>query len=162
MTLSLADVDALAESAHRGQVDRIGEPYVGHVRAVAHGVRPFGTGLAMAGLLHDTLEDTGLTAADLHSAGVPATVVALVERLTHRPDVPYEEMVRQVAADYAATLVKIADNAHNSLVERAMKLPEERRAQLAAKYAGAREILWAAVPRADVEAVVRRVNPSLL
>lgn len=159
---SLADVDAIAERAHRGQTDKIGEPYVEHVRAVARGVEPFGTGLAMAALLHDTLEDTDLTADALLAAGVPGAVVALVQRLTHDPGVPYEEMVRQVATDYAATLVKIADNAHNSLVERAGRLPQERREQLAAKYAGAREILWRAVPRADVEAVVRRVNPALL
>ncbi|MFF4649163.1 HD domain-containing protein [Streptomyces sp. NPDC001380] len=162
MSFTLADADALAERAHRGQTDKIGEPYVAHVRAVAHGVAPFGTGLAMAGLLHDTLEDTDLTADDLLAAGVPSAVVALVERLTHDPAVPYEEMVRRVAGDYAAALVKIADNAHNALAERAGRLSRERREQLAAKYGRAREILWHAVPRADVEAVVRRVNPALL
>jgi (p)ppGpp synthase/HD superfamily hydrolase len=162
MAITLAEVDAIAARAHQGQTDKIGEPYVAHVRAVAHGVEPFGTGLAMAGLLHDTLEDSGLTAEELLAQGVPTAVVALVERLTRRPGVPYDEMVRQVAADYAAALVKIADNAHNSLAERAGRLPRERREQLAAKYAGARLILWNAVPRADVEAVVGRVNPALL
>ena len=162
MSLSLAAVDALAERVHRGQTDKIGEPYVAHVRAVAGGVLPFGTGLAMAGLLHDTLEDSDLTAEGLLTAGVPSAVVAVVVRLTHRPGVPYEEMVRQVATDYAATLVKIADNAHNALAERADRLPREQRDRLAAQYGRAREVLWNAVPRADVEAIVRRVNPVLL
>jgi hypothetical protein len=92
---------------------------------------------------------------------VPPAVVAVVQRLTNQPGTPYEETIGRIAADYAATLVKIADNAHNSLVERACRLPAERRRRLAERYGTARAVLWSAVPFADVEAVVRRVNPAL-
>ncbi|GAA3015975.1 HD domain-containing protein [Kitasatospora albolonga] len=160
--LTLAEVDALAEQAHAGQVDKLGVPYIGHVRAVAAGLAPFGDGLRMAGLLHDVLEDTPLTAEDLLAAGVPSAVVATVRRVTRVAGVGYEEMVRQVAGDQAAALVKIADNAHNSHPDRVAALDPASRERLALRYRGARAVLWRAVPEADVRAVLELVNPALL
>ncbi|MER5636171.1 HD domain-containing protein [Kitasatospora sp. NPDC002227] len=160
--LSLAEVDALAASAHAGQYDKVGVPYVAHVRAVAAGLAPLGAELEMAGLLHDVIEDTDWTAERLLGAGVPAVVVETVLAVTNRPGVPYEEMVRTVAAHPLARLVKIADNAHNSLAERAAALPPEQRERLAAKYAAARRVLWPAADRTQLETVLRRVNPALL
>lgn len=161
-TLTVAQVDALAARAHSGQVDKIGVPYIEHVRAVAHGLAPLGGVLEMAGLLHDVIEDTDWTAEQLIDAGVPQPVVDLVRAVTKQPGVPYDEMIRQVAADPLACLVKIADNAHNSLPERAARLPQDKRVRLAAKYAAARQVLWPAVERGHVETIVRRVNPALL
>ena len=161
-TLTLAEVDALAEAAHAGQVDRLGVPYVEHVRAVADALLPLGEELAMAGLLHDVLEDTPWTADALLAAGVPAPVVAAVRAVTKVPGVPYDEMVRRVAADPVAALVKIADNAHNSRPDRAAALEPEARERLGAKYAAAREVLWPAVDPDDLRAVLARANPALL
>lgn len=160
-TLTLADVDRIAAEAHAGQVDKIGVPYIEHVRAVSRGVEPFGTGLAMAGLLHDTLEDTELTARDLAEAGIPAGVIKLVFKVTNQPGVSYEEKLRSIVWDYAATLLKLSDNAHNSLAERAAQLPEEKRQRLAAKYANARSILLPALAMPDALLVLGRVNPAL-
>ncbi|MFI8325032.1 HD domain-containing protein [Streptomyces sp. NPDC085529] len=163
--MTLAEVDALADRAHAGQVDKIGVPYVEHVRAVAAGLAPFGPELAMAGLLHDVVEDTAWTAEDLRAAGVPDRVVRIVEAVTNEPDgspTTYEEKIRRVAHDPDATLVKIADNAHNSRVDRAAGLPPEQRERLAAKYRAARRVLWAAADPARVATVLRIVNPDLL
>lgn len=135
--LTLAQVDALAEAAHRGQVDLEGEPYVEHVRAVAEALRPLGEELEMAGLLHDILEDTAWTADGLLGAGVPPQVVTTVVAVTKVRGLGYEEMIRRITRDRAAALVKIADNAHNSRSDRAGRLDEARRRQLASKYAGA-------------------------
>jgi (p)ppGpp synthase/HD superfamily hydrolase len=159
---TVEEVDALASAAHAGQVDKAGVPYVGHVRAVAAGLAPFGERLVMAGLLHDVLEDTPWTARELREAGVPDDVVALVEAVTNQGDVPYEEKIRRIAENREAALVKISDNAHNSRPDRAAALPEDRRARLEAKYRAARDVLWAAVDPGDVEAVVTLVNPALL
>ncbi|MER5479371.1 HD domain-containing protein [Streptomyces sp. NPDC002734] len=159
---TVEEVEALASAAHAGQVDKVGVPYVEHVRAVAAGLVPFGDRLVMAGLLHDVVEDTAWTAEGLRAAGVPDDVVGLVEAVTNQPGVPYEEKIRRITGNREATLVKIADNAHNSRADRAAALPEEARARLGAKYRAAREVLWAAVDRADVEAVVTIVNPALL
>ncbi|MEV8094475.1 HD domain-containing protein [Kitasatospora sp. NPDC085879] len=160
--LSLADVDALAADAHAGQTDKIGVPYVEHVRAVAAGLAPFGTGLQMAGLLHDVLEDTPLTAEDLLRAGVPSAVVATVRRVTKVPGTAYPAMLEQITADHSATLLKISDNAHNSLPDRAARLDEADRRRLAERYRAARRVLWPAVGAADVCTVVGLVNPGLL
>ncbi|MFF8807664.1 HD domain-containing protein [Streptomyces omiyaensis] len=160
--LTLAEVDALADRAHAGQVDKIGVPYVEHVRAVAAGLAPLGTELAMAGLLHDVVEDTAWTGDGLRAAGIPERVVRIVEAVTNDPDGSYEEKIRRVAGDPDATLVKIADNAHNSRADRAAGLPPEQRERLAAKYRAARRVLWAAADPAQVATILRVVNPDLL
>lgn len=160
--ITLSDVDRIAAKAHATQVDKNGMPYVDHVRAVGRGLAAFGTGLQMAGLLHDTLEDTGLTARQLIDHGVPAAVVTVVERVTNQQDVAYEDTIRTIATDYSAALLKIADNAHNTIPERAGELDDVTRQRLAAKYRGARAILWRAVARQDIVTILTAVNPSLL
>ncbi|MFE6224855.1 HD domain-containing protein [Streptomyces sp. NPDC057854] len=163
--MTLAEVDALADRAHAGQVDKTGVPYVEHVRAVAAGLVPFGPELVMAGLLHDVVEDTAWIAGALRAAGVPDRVVRIVEVVTNDPGgspAAYAEKIRRVARDPDATLVKIADNAHNSRPDRAAALPPEQRDRLAAKYREARRVLWAAADPAQVAAILRIVNPGLL
>lgn len=163
MTAPLAEVDAFAAKAHAGQVDKIGVPYIEHVRAVAAGLVPFGDELVMAGLLHDIIEDTDWTAERLLEEGVPDHVVALVEAVTNERGVPYEEKVARITGHGRdAVLLKIADNAHNSRPDRAAQLPEEKRVRLAAKYRAARDVLWPSATGRDIEAIVRIVNPSLL
>ncbi|MDX2650458.1 HD domain-containing protein [Streptomyces sp. PA03-1a] len=159
---SVADAEALARLAHEGQTDRIGVPYIEHVRAVAAGLAAFGPDLQMAALLHDAIEDTPWTAGRLRAAGVPERVVGIVEQVTNQPGVPYEDELRRIAANRDAALVKIADNAHNSHPDRAARLDEAQRLRLAAKYRGARAILWPAVPREDVATILAVVNPALL
>ena len=159
MTYELADV---ATWTSTGQVDLIGVPYVEHVRAVAAGLAPFGEALVMAGLLHDVIEDTAWTAERLRATGIPGRVVALVEAVTNRPGVSYEAKLRLIAEDPDATLVKIADNAHNSRPDRAAELPQDRRERLAAKYRGARDILWADVDAERIATILTVVNPALL
>ncbi|WP_042422964.1 HD domain-containing protein [Streptacidiphilus anmyonensis] len=162
LTLTLADVDRLAAEAHRDQFDKIGVPYIEHVRAVSAGLAPFGVGLRMAGLLHDVLEDTAVTVEDLARAGVPSSVIQLVQAVTMQNFDGYASMLDAVAGNYGAALIKISDNAHNSHPERLARLPEDKRARLAAKYHAARGVLWPAVALEDVRAIVERVNPSLL
>jgi (p)ppGpp synthase/HD superfamily hydrolase len=157
--MNLKQTAELAITAHAGQVDKNGMPYREHLRAVADGLEPFGPRLQMAGWLHDVLEDTAMTSAGLLDAGVPAEVVAIVERLTRDPAQEYLEMIRQVAQDESATLVKIADNAHNSRPDRQAALGEPR---LERRYRQARAILWPATTAANVEAILTRVNPALL
>jgi len=160
--MNVAEVDALAEAAHAGQVDKIGVPYIEHVRAVAVGLTSFGDHLVMAGLLHDIIEDTDWTAEQLREHGLPDRVVSAVEAVTNQKGVPYEEKIRRIMTSSDATLVKIADNAHNSRPDRAAQLSEEQRARLAGKYRAARDILWPAADDKDIETICRIVNPSLL
>ncbi|MFR9794788.1 phosphohydrolase [Streptomyces sp. MS06] len=160
--VTVAEVDAFVDQAHAGQVDKIGVPYVEHVRAVAAGLAPFGPDLEMAGLLHDVLEDTDCTPGRLRAMGVPNRVVDIVETVTNRPGISYADKIRHITGNRGATLVKIADNAHNSRPDRAARLSDGNRARLAAKYRSAREFLWPAVTREEVEEIVSIVNPALL
>ncbi|MFI6140337.1 HD domain-containing protein [Streptomyces griseus] len=160
---TVAEVDAFAFGAHADQFDKIGVPYIEHVRAVAAGLVPFGDDLVMAGLLHDVIEDTDWTAEQLRKAGVPYYVVALVVAVTNERGIPYQEKVARITRrGRDAVRLKIADNAHNSHPDRSVMLPEEQRTRLAAKYRAARDILWPAAEGRDIETIVRIVNPSLL
>ncbi|MEU5360217.1 HD domain-containing protein [Streptomyces albidoflavus] len=160
--MNIEEVDRLAAEAHAGQHDKIGVPYIEHVRAVAAGLATFGADLQMAGLLHDIIEDTDWTAERLRNTGVPDHVVTTIQVVTNQPDLAYAEKIQRITSSRDATLVKIADNAHNSHPDRAAQLPDQKRAQLAAKYRAARDVLWTAADAADIQAIISVVNPSLI
>jgi (p)ppGpp synthase/HD superfamily hydrolase len=163
LTIPVEQVAALAIKAHGEQLDLNDVPYREHLRAVAGGLAPFGPLLQMAGWLHDVLEDTDMTADGLRAAGVPDGVVEIVKRVTREPGGDYLDMIRRIARDPEATLVKIADNAHNSIQERnaGIKDPAKRR-ELAERYRRARRILWPATTTANVTTIISLVNPALL
>ncbi|MDQ1041398.1 (p)ppGpp synthase/HD superfamily hydrolase [Streptomyces sp. V3I8] len=158
--ITLEEADGFAAEAHLGQTDKIGVPYIEHVRAVAAGLAPFGWELQMAGLLHDIVEDTPWTFERLLQRGVPASVVRIVEFVTN-DDRSYTEKLKRIATDRDATLVKIADNAHNSRPDRVRALSPAQRERLEAKYAKARSILWPAASSASIEMIISIVNPAL-
>lgn len=134
----------LAETAHAGQVDKAGRPYVEHVGRVAAAVadHPVSPGLAQAvAWLHDVMEDCGLGELDLMAAGIPCEVVAAVEAITHRPYEPRVDYYARVRANELARVVKLADVADNSAPERLAALDDATRERLTEKYRKAREHL---------------------
>ncbi|MBM4120809.1 MAG: bifunctional (p)ppGpp synthetase/guanosine-3',5'-bis(diphosphate) 3'-pyrophosphohydrolase [Nitrospira sp.] len=116
---------AFSEKAHAGQTRRSGEPYLQHPLAVAGvltALRSDVTAVA-AGLLHDTLEDTLATPAELEKE-FGKDVVHLVDGVTKIGKIPfrnYEEkqaenfrkMVLSMADDTRVVLIKLADRLHN-------------------------------------------------
>jgi (p)ppGpp synthase/HD superfamily hydrolase len=118
-----ADALAFAAECHAAQARKgNGVPYVTHVLAVASFVGEFGgdEDQAIAGLLHDTMEDSGVTAAEL-AARFGARVASIVEACTdttEHPKPPWRERKeRHVAHLRAASadvkLVVAADKLHN-------------------------------------------------
>ena len=114
-----------AEQAHYGQARRTGEPYVTHPLAVA-------TVLArmrmdhesiMAALLHDVIEDTGVTKDDIRTqfGAEVADLVDGVSKLTHvefdsaeqKQAENFQKMTLAMAKDIRVILVKLADRLHN-------------------------------------------------
>jgi (p)ppGpp synthase/HD superfamily hydrolase len=163
--------DKIAAEAHDGQVDKLGVPYIEHVRAVAAGLKHFPVELQIAGVLHDVLEDTDWDWPRLREAGVPTSVLIIVEAVTKRPGSTRKEQIEKVIKEgYAACLVKISDNAHNSHPDRLKLLPDDMRKRLEGKYAEARQMLWTcgiplnwgALYFDDIESILKIVNPSLL
>ena len=141
MTFGVEDARAIATAAHAGQVDKAGRPYVGHVERVAAAMARHGAEATMAAWLHDVVEDTGTTMADLRQAGVPPEVLSAVDALTKRPGEDYLDAVRRAAGHPVARLVKVADNADNSDERRLAQLDPEEAARLRRKYEQARALL---------------------
>jgi len=79
----------VAEKAHAGQKRASGEPYVNHLLAVAAILAEFSmpAEVVTAGLLHDTIEDTSITAKDLIQ-DFSNEVVSLVQGVTKLTQLP--------------------------------------------------------------------------
>jgi HD domain-containing protein len=156
----------LAEVAHNRQKDKLKRPYREHVLAVGDALGDFDDDIRIAGYLHDIAEDTPMTRQALLDMGVPGRAVEIIERVTKRfhetPD-DYQAVIRSIAEDHDATLVKIADNAHNSLPERVKALAEKWPDKPpVTRYDEARPVLYAAVPVEETRKILARVNPWLL
>ena len=114
-----------AEQAHYGQVRRSGEPYVTHPLAVAGVLAEMHMDhqSLMAALLHDTIEDTGVTKDDIGAqfGSDVAELVDGVSKLTHiefdsvelKQAENFQKMALAMARDIRVILVKLADRLHN-------------------------------------------------
>ena len=115
----------VADLAHSGQRRKAGTPYVTHVVAAAQICAEMGLDedSIVAALLHDTIEDTSLTYADIaRQFGTEvADIVEGVTKLTRvqftsREDEQMEnlrKMLMAMAKDIRVILIKIADRLHN-------------------------------------------------
>lgn len=121
---NLDSIRLLAYDAHFGQFRRDGiTPYINHPKAVADRVKGDDISEAVA-WLHDVLEDTDYTVADLRAKLVPDNVIAAVELMTHPHGEPYEDYLKRIKTNPLATKVKIADmlaNLSDSPTERQIK-----------------------------------------
>ncbi len=122
----------VAYHAHLGQRRKSGEPYIVHPVAVARLVADMGLDgeTVAAALLHDTVEDTMLRAADVEAVFGPA-VRQLVEAETKVSKLPRQlvsvleaglsdkaaanlcHLVFAMARDWRVVVVKLADRLHN-------------------------------------------------
>lgn len=144
MAASIAELaEMIAAEAHAGQVDKAGQPYITHPARVA--ARVAGDEHAVAAAwLHDVVEDTEVTLADLEQA-FPPDVTAAVDALTRRRDEAPAEYYARVRRMPLALTVKLADMADNSDPQRLAQLDAATRERLIAKYARARAELTAGV-----------------
>lgn len=130
----------IAYSAHLGQMDYNGIPYIFHPFHLAEQMDDEIS--CTVALLHDVVEDTAITFDDL-SQEFPAQVVELVRLLTHGEDEDYFAYIERIKTNPIATRVKLADLAHNSDESRNVgtKLPVEKLLYWKEKYAKARDLL---------------------
>ncbi|MDE2080379.1 MAG: bifunctional (p)ppGpp synthetase/guanosine-3',5'-bis(diphosphate) 3'-pyrophosphohydrolase [Burkholderiales bacterium] len=128
-----------SDAAHLGQFRTSGEPYITHPIAVA-GVcadwRLDGQAI-MAALLHDTIEDQGVTKTELiEKFGVPTA--ELVDGLTKLDRLhfstreesqaeSFRKMLLAMARDVRVILIKLADRLHNMRTMQAMASDKRQR-----------------------------------
>ncbi len=115
----------IAVKAHKGQVDKNGVAYILHPMAVAALLDSLE--LKTIAILHDTIEDTDVTAEYLLEQGIPKELVEAVQLLTKPEDEDYESYLRRVKQNPLAKQVKLADLANNTDPKRASGLNEARR-----------------------------------
>ncbi len=130
-----------AKLAHKGQLRANGNPYFeGHCIKVAEHILEFGmdTTLICAALLHDTIEDTPITAEDL-KIEFGDEISFLVEGVSKLGNIKYSgnehhvESLRKffvfVAQDVRVVILKLADRLHN--LETLQYLPEVKQHRIA-------------------------------
>lgn len=97
----------IAATAHRGQTDKGGAPYVLHPLRVM--MRMSTNQERIAAVLHDVLEDSDVTVDDLRADGFPDAVIDAVALLTKPEAEDYEAYVARVVRNPLALRVKVAD-----------------------------------------------------
>ncbi len=131
----------LAQELHMGQLDKSGKPYWQHLQRVQARLSEFPANLQIAAALHDSIEDTDVSAEQLVEMGVPIEAVRIVTVLTKSQDVEYEAYLERIAQDQEALWIKLADVADNSDALRLAHLPKDQRDRLRKKYTLALDIL---------------------
>lgn len=96
-----------ALTAHQGQTDKAGAPYILHPLRVM--VRMDSEEAMMAAVLHDVVEDTDIGLDDLRGMGIPEAVLAAVEHPTRRAGESYDAFIQRVRKDNLARRVKLVD-----------------------------------------------------
>lgn len=129
----------VALKAHEGQLDRAGQPYILHPLTVMQHVDS--AAARVTAVLHDVVEDSDKTLADLAKLGFDQEVLAAVDLLTHREGVPYDDYVRALKDNPIARQVKLADLAHNMDIRRMDSPLDKSDYERLAKYRRAWAIL---------------------
>ncbi|MBF9127410.1 HD domain-containing protein [Plantactinospora sp. S1510] len=158
---------AIAESMHRGQFRKSGEPYITHPLAVAQICAELGmdTVTLVAALLHDTVEDTRYTLQAL-TGDFGAEVAHLVDGVTKFDKAFYgkaaeaetiRKMIIAAGKDVRVLIIKLADRLHN------MRTLDARSMASRARIAGAtQEVLVPLCDRLGIQALKRDLDDVVL
>ncbi len=116
---------AFARDAHQGQTRISGEPYINHPLNVAFILANLELDVVTisAGLLHDVVEDTGITLEDIEG-NFGSEIALLVDGVTKLSRIEYKSKMEQqvenlrkmflaMAKDIRVIMIKLADRLHN-------------------------------------------------
>jgi GTP pyrophosphokinase len=132
---------AFAKKAHAGQKRESGEPYFVHVLSTAETLETWGMDEVsiVAGLLHDTVEDTG-TSLETIKKEFGAEVAFIVDGVTKLDKLRYSgsekqmenlrKMILALSEDLRVIFVKLADRKHNMETLGAVSREKQKRVAL--------------------------------
>ncbi|RDL20758.1 MULTISPECIES: HD domain-containing protein [Pseudomonas] len=116
MTQTLERAIAIAATAHAGQVDKGGAPYILHPLKVM--LRMTTLEERIVAVLHDVVEDCAISLDDLRKEGFSEEVLSAIESVTKAPGESYEDFVERAAQNPIGRVVKLADLEENSDLSR--------------------------------------------
>lgn len=137
----IARAYAFADTAHKNQKRKSGEPYFVHPRATASILSSWRLDNATlaAGLLHDTVEDTGVTINDVKKE-FGDEISFLVEGVTKLGTIKYHgaenkaenmrKMILALSRDLRVVFIKLADRLHNMRTLSALPPAKQKRIAL--------------------------------
>jgi GTP pyrophosphokinase len=138
----LRRVFAYASNIHQGQTRLSGEPFITHPLAVAEILAGLEQDVSAicAGLLHDSIEDGGVSHADLEKEFGPE-IAKLVEGVTklgqlfftsreEREAENFRKMLLAMGEDLRIIIIKLADRFHNMQTLKYLPLPKQKETAL--------------------------------
>lgn len=152
--MTIEEVIRIAVNAHEGQKDMVGNPAIAHVLAV--GLMGKNECEQKAGFLHDVVEDTDISIADLRARGVEEEVLSAVDLLTHREGVSYEDYVKQIVWSGNETAIQVKLNDLHQNLWRAKMAVETFQPDTKERKAVLDEILEIAVRHDAAEKFIQR------
>ena len=129
---------SLALQAHKGQLDKGGQPYILHPLAVMNRVESMEE--KIVAVLHDAIEDSEVTLEELRGLGFSEEILTAIQLLTRSTEDSYEEFIDKTIMNRTARNVKIADIKENMNISR-IKNPTEEDYNRLEKYRKALERL---------------------
>jgi (p)ppGpp synthase/HD superfamily hydrolase len=106
----------IAVQAHQNQQDRAGETYILHPLRLM--LKMDSETEMIAAVLHDVVEDSNWTPADLRKEGFSEEDLSVIEYLTRRDQETYEEFIERVKLNPTARKIKLADLEDNMAIRR--------------------------------------------
>ena len=98
---------AIAVKAHEGTTDKGGHPYILHPLRVMLQMSTIDE--QIAAVLHDVIEDSQWTLAELKTEGFSVEIMETVDALTRRTTEMYADFIRRIRCCPIARTVKISD-----------------------------------------------------
>lgn len=134
----------VAARAHAGRIGEDGDPEILHVLRVMLRLKSDSSDSAdaarQAAILHDVIEDGGMTADELRQEGFSEDVILAVETLTGRMDESYDDYILRVIQHPLATRVKRADVEEHAAVVSRMPVTDQQIERMG-NYQRARAVL---------------------
>lgn len=128
--MNMTSIDSLLEKAlqiateaHIYQVDKVGKAYIFHPIRVAN--RCYTDEEKIVALLHDTIEDTEVTAEYLLMEGFPRKIVDAILSVSRNKDESYEDFIKRSRLNPIGRQVKIHDLEDNMDITRLSELTEK-------------------------------------